>query len=75
MKRNRPSPLRMVVAGNMRRLREVRGLSQEALADEAELHRVKHQQDRAGRALTIARQPSLDRQGFRRGGDRAAVGR
>ena len=40
MKRDRESPLRGIVAANIRRLREARGMSQEALADEAEIHRV-----------------------------------
>lgn len=40
MKRNRPSPLRGIVAANMRRLREAHGMSQETLADLADIHRV-----------------------------------
>ena len=40
MKRDRESPLRAVVARNMRRLRKARGMSQEKLAFEAEIHRV-----------------------------------
>jgi transcriptional regulator with XRE-family HTH domain len=55
MKRNRPSPLRMVVAGNMRRLREARGLSQEALAEEADIHRVNISKIERGKHA-----PSLD---------------
>jgi transcriptional regulator with XRE-family HTH domain len=40
MKRDRESPLRAVVARNMRRLRKARGMSQEKLAFDAEIHRV-----------------------------------
>ena len=39
MKRDRPSPVRQLVAGNIRRLREARELSQEELAHRADLHR------------------------------------
>jgi transcriptional regulator with XRE-family HTH domain len=39
VKRDRPSPLRSVVAQNIRRLRAEREISQEELADRAELHR------------------------------------
>lgn len=39
MKRDRPSPLRDVVARNMRLLRAERGFSQEELAERAGLHR------------------------------------
>lgn len=40
MKRDRPSPLRANVAANIRQLRNACGMSQEALADAAEIHRV-----------------------------------
>ena len=40
MKRTHKGPLRDVLAKNMRRLRAVRGLTQEALADECGIHRV-----------------------------------
>ncbi len=39
MKKTHPGPLRDVLAKNMRKLRAARGLSQEALADAAGLHR------------------------------------
>jgi len=40
MKRDRKTPLREIVAANIRAARKARGLSQEALAHEADLHRV-----------------------------------
>lgn len=40
MKRDRKTPLREVVAIRIREVRKARGLSQEALAEEAGLHRV-----------------------------------
>ena len=40
MKRDRKTPLREVVAANIRAERKARGLSQETLAHEANLHRV-----------------------------------
>lgn len=39
MKKTRESPLRKVVAENVRRLRQLREISQEELADRAALHR------------------------------------
>lgn len=39
MDRSAPGQLRAVFAANVRRLRRAQGLSQEALADEAGLHR------------------------------------
>lgn len=39
MKKNHPGPTRMIVAQNLRRLRAERGLSQDALAFEAEMNR------------------------------------
>lgn len=39
MKVDRTSPLRRIIADNVRRLRSERGLSQEELADRANLHR------------------------------------
>lgn len=39
MKRTHKGPLRDVLAKNMRRLRAVRGLSQEALAHESDINR------------------------------------
>lgn len=40
MKRDRKTPLRKVVAARIREVRKARGMSQEALAEEAGLHRV-----------------------------------
>lgn len=39
MKKTRKSPLRKVVAENVRRLRQLREISQEELADRSDLHR------------------------------------
>jgi transcriptional regulator with XRE-family HTH domain len=39
VKRDRPSPVRQLVARNVRRLRDERELSQEELAHRADLHR------------------------------------
>lgn len=39
VKRNHPNPYRMILAGNLRRLRKAKGLSQDALAFDAGINR------------------------------------
>lgn len=54
MKRTRLSPLRAILAANLRRLRTERGWSQERLAQEADLHRTNMSKaERALHALSI----------------------